>query len=521
MIRRLEPDGQWDQCLILDLLEQVDHTSVNVTVIPGRYWAEKIDEINGIISQDEAALLIITGDEECLFDASKIVHPNKIIYRQTPHTKDDYADRYIPIGYPQGYRAELAKHDGQARPLRYFFSGQATHTRRRECVQSLSIMQGGLYNATDGFTQGFPLRDYATYIVKAQTVPCPSGAVVQESFRVWEALEAGAVPLVDGRDPNGGEGYWNLLLGKTPFPLIYDWKDLPGTSDYFVDTYPTQQNRLLAWWQDYKWQMKQNLKEDIHKLLKQSTGLSTGVTVLIPTSPIADHPDTKHIDQTIASIRYHLPNAQIIVMIDGCREEQKNYQEKYDLYVNRLLWKTNHIWNNVLPMLFNEHLHQAEMTRQAVKKVDTTTLMFAEHDTPLVVDYEIPFSEMIDTLDRNELDVIRLLHEADIHPEHQHLMIDVEPIDLGIPILRTGQWSQRPHIARTEYYRDMIDTYFTDKSSTMIEDRIHGITQQAWLERGIVGWNEHRIGVYAPEGNKKRSYTTDGRGNDEKFEMVF
>jgi len=522
MIRYLEPDDQWDQTLISDLLAKVNHDRITVTVVPGRYWYNKPQEINQITADDQASLIIITGDEEALFPIDKLDHPNQIIWQQTPHpNKPKIADRYFPIGYTPHTRSELKKYDGKLRPLRYFFSGQITHKRRKGCYEQLSQMFGGMSNATDGFTEGLPQPEYISYMVNSQTVPCPSGAVIQESFRVWETLEAGCVPLVDDLAPlEGSEGYWELLLGeRPPFPLLKDWADLSGTTDYFCDTYPLGQNKMSAWWQLYKHNLARTLQKDIHKLNPQSTGLST-VSVLVPTSPIKDHPDTKHIDETIRSIRHHLPDAPIYIMIDGLREEQNAYKERYDQYINRLLWKTNLVWDNVTPVLFDTHMHQALMTRETLKLVDTPAILFVEHDTPLVTDYEIPFDLAIEAITDNRLDVIRFLHEADIHPEHKHLMVDTEPIDYGLPILRTGQWSQRPHLASTSYYRNMIETYFSDKANTMIEDRIHGITQQAWLERGIAGWNEHRIGIYAPEGNRKMSYTTDGRGQDPKFEMT-
>jgi hypothetical protein len=47
------------------------------------------------------------------------------------------------------------------------------------------------------------------------------------------------------------------------------------------------------------------------------------ITVLIPSSPIAAHPDTSMIEQTIRNVRAKLPDCEIIIMLDGVRSEQE------------------------------------------------------------------------------------------------------------------------------------------------------------------------------------------------------
>jgi hypothetical protein len=60
----------------------------------------------------------------------------------------------------------------------------------------------------------------------------------------------------------------------------------------------------------------------------------------------------------------HLPDSEIIITVDGVRPEQEHYREAYDEYTKRLLWLANNQWHNVLPMVFEEHQHQARMARE-------------------------------------------------------------------------------------------------------------------------------------------------------------
>jgi hypothetical protein len=90
----------------------------------------------------------------------------------------------------------------------------------------------------------------------------------------------------------------------------------------------------------------------------------------------------------------------------------------------------------------------------------------------------------------------------------------------GTPMRKTMQWSQRPHLASTAFYRQMLDRYFHPDSLTMIEDVIHGAVIEDCRKDSIMGWYSWRLWIYHPEGNIKRSYHLDGRGDDPKYEMV-
>jgi hypothetical protein len=46
------------------------------------------------------------------------------------------------------------------------------------------------------------------------------------------------------------------------------------------------------------------------------------VTIILATSVLPSHPDTSIIDETIKSIRVHFPNNEIIMQVDGLRQEQ-------------------------------------------------------------------------------------------------------------------------------------------------------------------------------------------------------
>lgn len=233
--------------------------------------------------------------------------------------------------------------------------------------------------------------------------------------------------------------------------------------------------------------------------------LMTRLTVLIPTSPIPTHPSTSIIEETIESVRF-LVEAETLIMVDGIRPEQEELTGQYQEYVQRLIWLCNWEWD-AQPILY-PWLHQAGVTKATLPLVETSTFLFVEHDTPLLPD--IPFRRLIPLVESGVVNVIRFYHEAQIHSEHQHLMIGNALIE-EIPLTFTRQYSQRPMLINTDWYRKTMAKFFTDQSRCFIEDRLHSPAQNE-------PWGLWRLAIYTPEGVIKRSTHTDGRAGGPKFD---
>ncbi len=243
------------------------------------------------------------------------------------------------------------------------------------------------------------------------------------------------------------------------------------------------------------------------------------VTVLVPTSPIPSHPSTEVIDVTVGSVRAHLPDAPIIVMIDGPRTDP-DYLE----YARRVTVRCARDWGPALPIIYDEHAHQYRMTRRALDYVTTRHVLFVEHDTPLL-DRPVPWADLADVIDSGAVDVIRLHHEANVLEPHRHLMIGDGPrgypTEAGeVPLWPTVQWSQRPHLSSTGFYRTMLAADWWRPTDGMIEDRMHSVVQSAWADHGLAGWQQFRVALFHPDGDIKRSDHLDGRAGADKVTFV-
>ncbi len=237
------------------------------------------------------------------------------------------------------------------------------------------------------------------------------------------------------------------------------------------------------------------------------------VTVVMATSVIPGHPSTEMIEQTISDVRVHFPDNEIIMQIDGLRQEQQDRKKDYDEYKNRILWKCLHEYKNILPFVFEEHSHQTDMMRQTIKEIKTPLLLYVEGDAPLVPDVSIDWQKCLDMFEYDKANTIRFHFESHIPNSHKHLVFELED-----DFLMTSQWSQRPHLSRKSYYRDVLLP--TCKERFFIEDTFHGVVQddiQPYEVYSEEGWKKHKLWIYHPEGNIKRSYHLDGRQGTRKF----
>ena len=227
------------------------------------------------------------------------------------------------------------------------------------------------------------------------------------------------------------------------------------------------------------------------------------VTIIVVASVIPSHPDTFILDETIASIRSHFTDNEIILQLDGLRKERLARKDDYDEFKSRVLWKCLHEWKNVLPVIFDDHNHQTDMMKKTIDDVQTAAILYIEGDAPITPDCEIDWQKCLDMLEYEKANTIRFHFESSIPFEHDHLMLGLED-----GFMKTVQWSQRPHLSLTKYYREVVLPACDEK--TFIEDKFHGVVQDD-------GWDKHKLWIYHPEGSIKRSYHLDGRAGTRKF----
>lgn len=233
-------------------------------------------------------------------------------------------------------------------------------------------------------------------------------------------------------------------------------------------------------------------------------------TILIPTSPIPSCPSTHIIMATIRSIREQLSDASVIVTADGGGDD------RYREYVERLT--EIDVPDLIVIGPAPAPVHQSGMLGTALDLVRTPLVYYLEHDWLTLP--SVPWSELSALILSGRFNYLKLHAAPRVSPAHEHMMrerviyhglaeydrYNDRAADRAIPVIKTVQWSQNPHLASTEFYRSLNERFIRDRTD-FIENLLHGIV-------GGAPWEEFKLGIYNPmDGDMFRVYHLDGKGS--------
>jgi hypothetical protein len=104
--------------------------------------------------------------------------------------------------------------------------------------------------------------------------PCPMGNTVLESFRIYESLEMGCIPIVERRR---WMPYYDRLMPGHPLPAFTTWRE----AREFVEALSNDPSRMIAyqqdiagWWQNYKVELQKDVTSFVSLGLKGEFRLS-------------------------------------------------------------------------------------------------------------------------------------------------------------------------------------------------------------------------------------------------------
>jgi hypothetical protein len=490
--------GYWDQTLLDRLfidfvdvpsLKDVSHALV---IIAGAYQFDVVDKINKELSKLDSCVVIISSDEENKFPVNEIDHPNCKVYMMYPNGMAE--------GFPIGITPHTDYLSWLEKDLDVFYSGQVNHEDRKLMANKLSYLPETLnkyLHYSEGFSLGLERGVYMNFMSMAKVAPAPKGNISYDSFRLYEALEAGAVPIAQNPE------FWHNLFGDFPFPAIDSHEQWSGYIQDTLNKFPYINAECQAWWTRQKFNLRHKIKGFFEDEM---------MSFIIPVSPIKSHPDISILVETYKSIRFHFPTAPIYITFDGVRKEQRSKKLDYINHIRHFLFETRQD-SNIYPVIFDEHKHQIGMARYIMDYINTPLICYVEQDCPLVTDEPIDWASIADFIFSGYSNVVRFHFEAFIPKEHEHLMLGVEN-----EFMRTIQWSQRPAVYSTAYFRRILKDCFKPNAKCFIEDKMHGVIIEDYHKDGIQGWLQHRIHIYHPDGNIKRSLHTDGRAGEAKFD---
>jgi len=170
----------------------------------------------------------------------------------------------MPLGYASGTRN--SKRPADCRPYVWSFTGQAKASRL-DMINELSGLEPALVIQTPGLddTSGKRLTKAEYNAVLEDTIfsPCPMGNAVLETWRLYESLELGCIPLVERRPTMD---YYTNLFGPNPIPVVHDWR---AARDYIQATMLDKefllrlQGEIHRWWDSRKTTVRNQVRSII------------------------------------------------------------------------------------------------------------------------------------------------------------------------------------------------------------------------------------------------------------------
>lgn len=171
----------------------------------------------------------------------------------------------IPLGWTVGTRNSESDKTIAERSLNWSCIVHRIDQSRVELANIFQGMPNGMFYAVDHHGPRLSTEEMSRIYRDSIFVPCPSGRITPESFRVFEALENGAIPIVQKTD------YWHLCYG-IDFPAIqvFSWWEARETMNIMLgDPMVLEKYRrnCVEWWTNSKIKTKKQVEELVNKTI--------------------------------------------------------------------------------------------------------------------------------------------------------------------------------------------------------------------------------------------------------------
>ncbi len=265
--------GNWDSGLLCSIFDAhpetfIQHNSKEliyperaIVIVVGK---PEVEPLRWYLESIKSALVILTSDEDSYFDYHAAIPERHEIWTQyyAPN-KSDIKTRLL-LGAPN--RLKDYKINSHL-PKKYLWSfvGQMQNPFRDKCINLLKTLPDGFLHRAGSFggiVGGIEYQEYLDIMCQSKYVICPAGSMCVDSFRFYEAMECGAIPITDRRSPRDHFefDYWKecgLDYDKL-FLTVDDWDELPSMI--------AKDNPIIKnWWDSYKFSIEMKLLNEANK----------------------------------------------------------------------------------------------------------------------------------------------------------------------------------------------------------------------------------------------------------------
>lgn len=201
---------------------------------------------------------VILLSDECYTCTTEFYKYAQFVFRNYWHKQfvDDPKVLCFALGYKSGFWNGISKSLAQSsqRPYYWSFAGQISGKPTRATMIA-HLKQVSPYYLHEIGTWMDPRSlhtyDYQILMLNSIFIPAGRGYWNMDSFRVWEALECGCIPIVEKFPID----YFKKFLGEHPFIVIDSWDQAPfKIAKLCSDSIALEEKRqeCITWWNNYK-----------------------------------------------------------------------------------------------------------------------------------------------------------------------------------------------------------------------------------------------------------------------------
>ena len=198
------------------------------------------------------------GDESGSYDLSSVYKNCNYIWRTFCSNKyfENNKVKCIPIGFKLG----VLNKQKNNKKYKWAFIGTPHKSSRHDLLFQFSDIEPYFCHKTDKFDEKIISVDKMSEILSStEFIPCPNGFVHPETYRLYEALECGCIPIVEN-----AYKYYDRLFPNNPFIKVDKWIDAkPTMNDWSKDQIKKKKEECKIWWDSYKNKLQDFVKNKI------------------------------------------------------------------------------------------------------------------------------------------------------------------------------------------------------------------------------------------------------------------
>jgi hypothetical protein len=277
-INSLFPNGiQWRECKEVQELMDVNVMKRQVPILlylnpHGKDMSQSLKVILDIYQSVGKKLMILhMSDEFARNDISMYDHPAvQAVYRNYWRPGLGNKVRVFPLGPAKGRSAHglPASPTFAERANLWSFAGSMDRPTRSTALDALREVKPHREQTMEKWGDRLALESeaYCEMLRNTQFVPCMKGSAALESFRMYEALEHGAIPFYIPSESQNCADEIQAMYGSSPILSIPSWKEASSVLPTLASNPSVMEEhrqKLQTWWRSQKDALRAKIVADV------------------------------------------------------------------------------------------------------------------------------------------------------------------------------------------------------------------------------------------------------------------